>query len=122
MRADADRGTRTPAVIVRPASLLAPLPLLGGALGLLATASVLFSGGSDDNRLFCIGGVAIVCAAAAAVAVSAGAVVIPALSPLGLAAAGFFVAFVVWEGFSILWSIEADRSWNYFHRGLVYVA
>src|SRR5215510_3308756 len=29
---------------------------------------------------------------------------------------------LTWIGISVLWSIEADRSWAYLNRGLVYVA
>ena len=39
-----------------------------------------------------------------------------------VAALGFFAAFVAWNGISVLWSIEGDRSWAYFNRGLVYLA
>ena len=31
-------------------------------------------------------------------------------------------AFVVWNGLTILWSVAPDRSWDYFNRGLVYLA
>ena len=37
-------------------------------------------------------------------------------------ALALLVAFVCWCGLSVLWSIEADRSWDYLNRGLVYVA
>jgi tetratricopeptide (TPR) repeat protein len=107
---------------VRPRAWLAPMPLLGGALGVLVAASVLFSDGSADTPLVWIGGLAILGAAAGVVGASVGVVPIPQLTSLGLATAGFLAGLVVWEGFSVLWSIEPDRSWNYLNRALVYLA
>jgi hypothetical protein len=72
--------------------------------------------------LFWIGVVAIVVAAAAAVSAATGALALPELTPLGFATVGCFTVFVVWQGFSVLWSIEPDRTWNYINRGLVYLA
>src|SRR5215510_1688948 len=95
--------------------------LLLGAGGILAAVSALFSAGSSGGRLTWIGLVAIVLAAL----VVAGALVglpRPELSREALAALGFLVAFVAWNGISVLWSIQADRSWAYLNRGLVYVA
>jgi len=46
----------------------------------------------------------------------------PALSALALATVGCFAGLVVWQGFSMLWTIEADRTWNYVNRALVYLA
>src|SRR5439155_1235177 len=51
-----------------------------------------------------------------------GAVAVPELSALGVATVGCFAGLVVWQGFSLLWSIEADRTWNYVNRALVYLA
>ena len=101
---------------------LAPLPFLTGASAVLVAAAVLFGDGSSDGPLFWIGGLAIVVAAAAAVSAATGALAMPELTRLGLAAAGCFGAFVVWQGASVLWSIEADRTWNYVNRALVYLA
>jgi hypothetical protein len=39
-----------------------------------------------------------------------------------VAALLFMTAFVAWNGISVLWSIEPDRSWAYLNRGLVYLA
>jgi hypothetical protein len=33
-----------------------------------------------------------------------------------------FVAFALWSAASVVWSIEPDRSWAYFNRGLAYLA
>ena len=46
----------------------------------------------------------------------------PAFSREAVVALGFFAAFVAWNGVSVIWSIEGDRSWAYFNRGLVYLA
>ena len=100
----------------------APLPFLAAATGALLAAAVLFGDGSSDRPLFWIGVVAIVIAAAAAVLAATGALALPELTPLGFAAVGCFTGFVVWQGFSVLWSIEPDRTWNYVNRGLVYLA
>lgn len=101
---------------------LAPVPLLAAAVGLLVAAAIFFGGGSNDDRLVWIGGVGIVVATIALVGASMGALRPPAVTPLGLAAVGFFTGLVVWEGLSVLWSVEPDRSWNYFNRGVVYLA
>jgi len=39
----------------------------------------------------------------------------------GLAFFLLLAGLVVWSGLSIVWSVEPDRSWEYFNRGLVYV-
>jgi hypothetical protein len=103
-------------------ALVAPSTLVGGALVLLSTFVIFFSGGSRDGPLVWIGGLALVAAAAAVVAASMGAARLPALTPLGLTTVGFIAALVLWEGLTVLWSIEPDRSWDYFNRSLVYVA
>jgi O-Antigen ligase len=95
--------------------------LLLGAGGTLAAVSALFSAGSSGGRLTWIGIAALVLAAL----VVAGALVglpRPALSREALVALGFLVAFVAWNGISVLWSIQADHSWAYLNRGLVYLA
>jgi hypothetical protein len=95
--------------------------LLLGAGGVLAAVSALFSSGSSGGRLTWIGLAALVLAAL----VVAGALLglpRPQLSQEALVALGFLVAFVAWNGISVLWSIQADRSWAYLNRGLVYVA
>ena len=95
--------------------------LLLGAGGVLAAISALFSAGSSGGRLTWIGIAALVISAL----IVAGALVglpRPELSREALVALGFLLAFVAWNGISVLWSIEADRSWAYLNRGLVYVA
>jgi hypothetical protein len=95
--------------------------LLLGAGGLLLAFAALFSSGSSSGRLTWIGVVALFVATAVGVGALAG-LLRPALSREAIAAVGFLVAFVTWNGVSVLWSIEPDRSWAYLNRGLVYVA
>lgn len=95
--------------------------LLLGAAGALAGISALFSAGSSGGRLTWIGLAAICLAAVAGVAALFG-LPRPELSREALAALGALAALVCWQGISILWSIEPDRSWGYLNRGLVYVA
>jgi hypothetical protein len=121
MRTALERPLR-PLVSIRPRALMAPAPLLAGAAGVLIGAAVFFSDGSSDGPLVWIGGLAILLATAAVVAASVGAVAVPQPTRLGLTCTGFLTALVLWEGFSVLWSIEGDRSWNYFNRALVYLA
>lgn len=83
--------------------------------------STLFSAGSSNGRLVWVGLAAVVVAAV----VGAGAFVglpRPALSREAVAALSLLAAFVTWNGVSVLWSIEPDRSWDYFNRGLVYLS
>jgi hypothetical protein len=111
-RLDVSLGSRMPA----------SLRFFAAATGALLAVTVLFGDGSSDGPLFWIGVVAIVIAAVAAVLAATGALALPELTPLGFAAVGCFTGFVVWQGFSVLWSIEPDRTWNYVNRGLVYLA
>ena len=95
--------------------------LLLGAGGTLAGVSVLFSYGSSGGRLVWIGVAALAVATAVVVGALAG-LPRPSFSREAVVALGFFAAFVAWNGISVLWSIEGDRSWAYFNRGLVYLA
>ena len=95
--------------------------LLLGAGGTLAAVSALFSAGSSGGRLVWIGVAALAVATAVVVGALAG-LPRPSFSREALVALGFFAAFVAWNGVSVIWSIEGDRSWAYFNRGLVYLA
>jgi hypothetical protein len=95
--------------------------LAGGAAAVLLAASVLLSDGSSDDRLAWIGAGAVLAAGAGVVGVLWGRLGMPALSRRGWIFLSLLAAFVVWNGISVLWSIEPDRSWNYFNRGLVYL-
>jgi hypothetical protein len=88
----------------------------GAAAGGLAFAALFFSEGSSQSRVFWIGVPAVLVAAV-------GWAWRPPRLPLW--ASIFFlslVAFVVWQGVSIAWSIQPSRSWDYTNRGLVYFA
>ena len=99
-----------------------------GALALLATAgvllaaSLLFGGGSSLGPVAWIGAGAVLAAAGACGAALWGLLPAPALGREGLAFAGLAGGFVAWNGVTILWSAAPDRSWDYFNRGLVYLA
>lgn len=94
-------------------------PSLLGAGGLLAAVSTLFSMGSSNGRLVWIGLAALVVAGALAAGAFLG-LPRPAPAREAGAALGLLAAFVAWNAVSVLWSIEPDRSWDYFNRGLVY--
>jgi O-antigen ligase/polysaccharide polymerase Wzy-like membrane protein len=122
MRTALERRAKRLDVSIRPQALLTPLSLVAVVSAALVAAAVLFSDGSSDDPLIWIGGLAIVFAAAAGVSATVGVVAVPELTVLGLATFGCFAAFVGWQGLSVLWSIEADRTWNYVNRALVYLA
>ena len=95
--------------------------LLLGAGGTLAAVSALFSYGSSSGRLVWVGVAALSVATAVAVGALAG-LPRPSFSREAVVALGFFASFVAWNGVSVIWSIEGDRSWAYFNRGLIYLA
>ena len=96
-------------------------PSLLGAGGLLAAVATLFSAGSSNGRLVWIGLAALLVAAALGAGAFLG-LPRPALGREAAVALSLLAAFVAWNGVSVLWSIEPDRSWDYFNRGLVYLA
>ena len=65
---------------------------------------------------------ALVCALAAVTATLTGLLPGPVPSGPGAWALGLLAGFVVWNGITIWWSVEPDRSWAYANRGLVYLA
>jgi O-Antigen ligase len=109
-------------VSTRPRAVLAPQALVAAAAAVLIAAVVLFSDGSADAPLFWFGGLAIVAAAVAAVSAVVGAMAVPGLTSLGAVTVGLFSGLVVWQGLSVIWSIEGDRTWNYVNRAIVYLA
>jgi O-antigen ligase len=46
----------------------------------------------------------------------------PAVGRSGLLFLACFAGLVLWQGLSIVWSVQPDRSWDYVNRGLVYLA
>lgn len=87
-----------------------------GAAGALAFAAMFFGGGPSDDSVAPIGAAAVVAACALLVWVR------PRLSQVAGVTAAVAVALVAWTGVSIFWSAQADRSWDYLNRGLVYLA
>ena len=69
-----------------------------------------------------IGGAALVVAAAAAAAVLLGRLPRPSVGRSGLVALACLGGLVLWQGLSITWSVQPDRSWDYVNRDLAYLA
>jgi tetratricopeptide (TPR) repeat protein len=95
--------------------------VFGAAIALVG-AALFFSGGSRLGPLAWIGTFAILAAGLAVAAALWGLLPVPALGREGLAFVAFATALVAWIGASIVWSAAPDRSWDYFNRGLVYLA
>jgi tetratricopeptide (TPR) repeat protein len=51
-----------------------------------------------------------------------GVLAFPKLEGFGVAFLALLGWFVLWNGVSIVWSLQPDRSWEYFNRGIVYFA
>jgi tetratricopeptide (TPR) repeat protein len=85
------------------------------AAGLLI-AAVLLGNGSSDDRLLWIGGAAVVAAGVVAIRW------LPRPASPGVVFLAALGAFALWNGLSMLWSVEPDRSWSYFNRSVVYLA
>ncbi|MDP8911228.1 MAG: O-antigen ligase family protein, partial [Actinomycetota bacterium] len=100
---------------------LAPTALVTSAV-LLVGLAVLFSQGFAEGRLAEIGAAAIVVSATAAVAAFFGGLPRPRLTRAAAAFIALLAAFVYWNGLSVTWSIQPERSWSYLNRGLVYLA
>jgi hypothetical protein len=101
----------------RPVAALA----LAGVSALLVWA-LFFGGGDDVNRLAWIGGAAVIVVAFLAAAAFDRRIERPRLGRIGAACAGCFAGLVLWQGISITWSVQPDRSWDYVNRGVVYLA
>lgn len=95
---------------------------LFGSTALVAAAAAFFSGGSSNTRLFWIGGAALLVVAVFASAALAGHAPWPRVGTAGLVFLAALAGFVLWNGLSVVWSIAPDRSWDYFNRGVVYLA
>jgi len=83
---------------------------------------VFFGDGSVYAPLVWIGGLAVIAAGLVLVFGLLGRLRLPRLDGAGWAFAGLLAGFVLWNGLSVLWSLEPDRSWEYFNRGAVYLA
>ena len=95
---------------------------LVAAAGALVALSVLRGEGADTESLFPIGSLAALVAAGGFAAVALGLVPRPRVGRAGALLLLAFVAWLTWLGLSIVWSIEPDRSWGAFNRGLTYLA
>lgn len=95
------------------------LPAVTG--GLLFWA-LFFGHGDSTATLVWIGGAALIVAAAAGAAVLMGRLPRPSVRRAGLVALAGSASLVLWQGLSITWSVQPDRSWDYVNRDLVYLA
>jgi O-antigen ligase len=89
---------------------------------LLSAFALLFSEGSAYGPLAWIGTLAIIAAGVMVALAFWPLLPLPRPDRFGFAFLGLFTALVVWTGLSIIWSVEPDRSWEYFNRGIVYLA
>ncbi|HEX2303526.1 MAG TPA: O-antigen ligase family protein [Gaiella sp.] len=92
------------------------------ALGALLAVAVLAGGGSRDDSLATVGIAAIACAAIGLGAALRGALPLPRLERAAVATVAGAVGLTAWTGLSMVWSIAGDLSWDWFGRGLVYLA
>jgi O-Antigen ligase len=95
--------------------------LAGGVAALLAW-TLFFGGGSRDLSLAWLGTAIVLAATVALAAALLGTLPWPELDRTGLAFVVLAGLFVLWNGASISWSLDPDRSWAYTNRGLVYLA
>ena len=99
-----------------------PRTALIGAAGVLAAFALFFGDGSTYPPLVWIGGLAVLAAAVGVALVLLGVLAFPKLDGFGVAFLALLGWFVLWNGLSIVWSLQPDRSWEYFNRGIVYFA
>ena len=99
-----------------------PRTALIGAAGALAAFALFFGDGSTYPPLVWIGGLAVLAAAVGVALVLLGVLAFPRLDGFGVAFLALLGWFVLWNGLSIVWSLQPDRSWEYFNRGIVYFA
>ena len=94
--------------------------LLAGAA--LIALALFAGGGSTYGPLVGVGGATVVAATTALALALFGVIPWPPLERTGLACLVLLAGLVVWIGLSVLWSVIPDRSWEYFNRGVVYLA
>jgi tetratricopeptide (TPR) repeat protein len=90
--------------------------------GAILAWTLFFGGGDSASRLVWIGGAVVAVVAVLAAAAFDRRIELPRVGRLGAACAACIAGLVVWQGISILWSLQPDRSWDYVNRGLVYLA
>jgi hypothetical protein len=93
-----------------------------GVAGALLFWALFFGAGDSTARLVWIGGAALVVTAVAGAAVLMRRLPRPSVGRAGLVVLAGLVGLVLWQGFSITWSVQPDRSWDYVNRDLVYLA
>src|SRR2546423_1152975 len=96
--------------------------VLAGGVAAFLFRTLFFGGGSRDLSLAWLGTAIVLAATAAIAAALLGAFPWPELDPVGLAFLVLAGLFVLWNGASVSWSLDPDRSWAYTNRGLVYLA
>jgi hypothetical protein len=82
----------------------------------------LFFGGDSASRIVWIGAFAVTLAALGGAAMLDARIERPRIGRLGAAAVACFAGLVLWQGTSVVWSVQPDRSWDYVNRGIVYLA
>ena len=101
------------------------LPRNAGALlvaGILAAFALFLSDGSAYSPLVWIGGTALLASGIGLALAFWPVIALPRPDAAGLAFLGLLAGLTVWTGVSVLWSVEADRTWEYFNRSAVYAA
>lgn len=93
-----------------------------GAAGALSALALFFGDGSTYPPLVWIGGLTVLAAGVGVALVLFGVLAFPKLDGFGIAFLALLGWFVLWNGLSIVWSLQPDRSWEYFNRGIVYFA
>jgi hypothetical protein len=97
-----------------------PLLLVGSTV--LVALALFAGGGSEYGGIVGVGTLALIASAVASALALWGLIAWPRLGRTGYAALLLLAGFVLWNGLSVLWSIQQDRSWEYFNRGVVYLA
>ena len=100
----------------------APGALVAAAAGALSFAAFFFGRGTTLSSLVWIGGLTILLAALVVAAGLAGLAPMPRLDGAGTAFLGGLLGLAVWVGFTTIWSISPESSWQYTNRTLVYAA
>ena len=95
---------------------------LAGGVAALLVWTLFFGGGSNDLSIAWLGTATVLAAALAIAAALLGVLPWPEPDRAGIAFLVFAGLFVLWNGASISWSLDPDRSWAYTNRGLVYFA
>ena len=93
---------------------------VGALAGALLFAALFFSEGSSDERLFWLGGAALVLAGLLGGAALLGVLPLPQLEWGGIVFVAALAGLAAWAGGSLGWSIVPDRSWAEFDRALVW--